>query len=187
MAKMLLIDAYRLDKTIEKYLLFAHLQFLNNNKEVLEQIKKSETEINHEIVWKLIGSKISALNRNEDLKLQIDNAYLKIHADYLKVVIEQLGNNCFDYSGKGSPIEITGKLNNGKYEITFSDTGRGMTEKQISEIGGFMQFNRNIYEQQGTGMGLILSKQIVNIFNGQFEIESELNKGTKVRITFPTA
>lgn len=186
MAKMLLVDAYRLDNTIEKYLLFAHLQFLNNNKEILVQIKQAGTQINANKIRNLIDNKISGLNRQRDLKLQIEDAHLKMHEDYLKVVIEQLGNNCFDYSEKGTPIEITGKRNNGTYELTFGDKGRGMTEKQISEIGGFMQFNRNIYEQQGTGMGLIISKQIVKIFNGSFRIESELSKGTMVQISLPS-
>jgi signal transduction histidine kinase len=187
MAKLLLENALRLNKTIEKYLLYTHLQFLNFSKDKLGNIKNSNSEISNQIVKSLIESKVTLLGRDNDLKLNIENSQIAIHTDYLDVLIEQIANNCFDYSLKGTPVEIIGKITGNKYELIFCDKGRGMSEKQIAEVGGFMQFDRNIYEQQGTGMGLSISKQIVKIFDGQFEIKSELGKGTTLQVSFPLA
>lgn len=132
---------------------------------------------------KIIFGNFSSNLRHDDLELNIDSAKLKIHESYLKLILEQISSNCFDYSKKGTKVKITGIAKNGSYELSFEDNGRGMTKKQISEIGAFMQFDRNIYEQQGTGMGLALTKNIVNIFQGDFKITSLPEKGTTVKIS----
>ncbi len=187
MSTMILENAQRLNKSIENYLLFAHLQFLNSNSKTIEQLKDQITTINDELVRNFILEKLSTAPREKDLILLIESAHLKIHANYLKIIIEQITSNCFDYSEPGTEVIISGVEDGNYYGLTFIDNGRGMNEKQISEIGGFMQFDRNIYEQQGTGMGLALTKNIVSIFNGKFEITSEISKGTQVEIVLPVS
>ena len=184
-SKMILEDARRLNRTIEKYLLFAHLQFLNQNLDKLGHIRYLTSEIDEDFIEAIFDTKLSLTGRKNDLVLHIEPAIIKINEDYLIIVIEQVGFNCFDYSDPGSQVIITGIAKDNKYTLMFSDHGRGMTEKQIAAIGGFMQFDRNIYEQQGTGMGLVISKKIANIFEADFSITSEPQQGTTVKISFP--
>ncbi|MFA7418347.1 MAG: hybrid sensor histidine kinase/response regulator [Melioribacteraceae bacterium] len=186
MANYILENARRLDKTIEKYLLYAHLQFLNSNADLLSSAKKSSTNLDVNLVTNIVSIRANSYNRLEDLTLDLTPALLKIHPEYLKIIIEQIGNNCFDYSYKGSHVNISSQYNESSYILFFKDEGRGLTEKQISEIGGgFTQFERTIYEQQGTGMGLAISKRIVEMFGGKFVVKSELKKGTTVTIELP--
>ncbi len=64
--------------------------------------------------------------------------------------------------------------------FTIKDHGRGMTKDQINSIAALAQFERSVYEQQGVGMGLVISKKIIEIHDGIFEIESVVNEGTKI-------
>ena len=79
---------------------------------------------------------------------------------------------------------ITGAL-----EQTFSlhviNTGRGMTQEQIAKIGPHMQFEREKYEQQGAGLGLIIAKRLTELNGGTFSITSTPGKETRATVTFP--
>ena len=62
---------------------------------------------------------------------------------------------------------------------------RGMSN--IAANGAYTQFNRMIHEQQGVGLGLIISKRIIELHDGDFSIESHENKGTTVTFSLPIA
>lgn len=68
--------------------------------------------------------------------------------------------------------------------ISITDNGRGMTPEQISSIGVYMQFNKNLHDQQGSGLGLIIAKKITKLHRGEFIIESSLQEGTKINLIF---
>jgi signal transduction histidine kinase len=63
------------------------------------------------------------------------------------------------------------------------DNGSGMNENQIASIGNFMQFERTKFEQQRAGLGLTISRKLVEFYCGKFKIESVPRKQTIVRIT----
>jgi len=60
-----------------------------------------------------------------------------------------------------------------------------MSDEHLSSIGAMVQFERDIYEQQGIGLGLIISRKVVELHDGKFTIESTVGKGTKITFTLP--
>jgi signal transduction histidine kinase len=60
-----------------------------------------------------------------------------------------------------------------------------MTQEQIGKIGPHMQFEREKYEQQGAGLGLIIAKRLTELNGGTFSITSTPGKETRTTITFP--
>jgi signal transduction histidine kinase len=60
-----------------------------------------------------------------------------------------------------------------------------MSAEQIAEIGAYQQFERKLYEQQGSGLGLIISKRLAQLLGGQLTIESTPDKETTVKVFLP--
>jgi signal transduction histidine kinase len=68
-----------------------------------------------------------------------------------------------------------------KATLTVSDSGSGMTPDQI------WQFNRAVFEQQGSGLGLALVKGIIEASGGTFGLRSAPGQGTTVSATWPVS
>ncbi len=72
-------------------------------------------------------------------------------------------------------------------EIIIADTGVGIPKEQLPKIfDRFYQVDgSHTREQEGTGIGLSLTKELVELHKGKIEVESEEGKGTTFRISFP--
>ena len=82
-------------------------------------------------------------------------------------------DNAFKFSEDGKKVSVEAFNNKKTLHIRIIDQGRGLTPDQIARVGAHMQFDRKFYEQQGAGMGLIISKRLVELHGGSFKIESE--------------
>ena len=65
------------------------------------------------------------------------------------------------------------------------DRGRGMTADQIANLGAYMQFERKLYEQQGSGLGLVLAQRLTQLASGYLTIDSILHQETTVHLSLP--
>jgi len=77
---------------------------------------------------------------------------------------------------------------NNAVTITVSDTGIGIAAKDIPKVlKPFGQARLDAYKaHEGTGLGLSLSKLLVELHGGTLELESELGNGTTATVWFPT-
>ena len=69
--------------------------------------------------------------------------------------------------------------------MTFHDQGRGMTPAQIVNVGAYVQFDRKLHEQQGSGLGLTIVSRLAELHGGSFEVESTPGEYTLVTIKLP--
>jgi signal transduction histidine kinase len=107
-----------------------------------------------------------------------------MNTDLEKVVVE-IVSNAFKFSTAQTPVEVRSRVHNQHWRITVRDQGRGMTPKQISQIGAYMQFDRRLYEQQGLGLGLSLSRRLVELYGGELHIHSVHEQETTVTMDVP--
>ncbi len=109
-------------------------------------------------------------------------------ADLLGSVIRNLLSNSIKFSSVGSVVQIIGKHLNDFNEIVVSDTGVGMSREQLSSL--FLLENPRstpgTLNESGTGLGLLLCKEFVEINKGSLQVNSIAEKGTQVRFTVPS-
>ena len=173
-------NAKRLFRLIHNYLLFARLE-LKPTKEP----GRSELT-NPEEVCEWVGKKVAAgYHRENDLSVNAGRITITITEPEFAKIVEELTDNAFKFSRSGTKVSITGSFVNGGYQFTISDYGCGMSAENIKKIGAYMQFDRKMQEQQGSGLGLIISKRIVELFKGTLEVSSVEGQGTTVTVIVP--
>lgn len=123
-------------------------------------------------------------NREADLKLSLEDGLVPVPSHRWQKIVEELIDNAFRYSLPDQPVTVKSTVNDQQLVIEIKDCGRGMTGEQIANLGAYMQFDRRIYEQQGTGLGLTVAKRLVEFYGGILTIDSTPVTGTTVYITF---
>lgn len=126
-------------------------------------------------------------------KQGLHNVYVRGDALRLQQTFMNVISNSIKYTGEDGEIniEVTEKPSSqariGCYEFVIADNGKGMTEDFLQRI--FEPFERaedvRISKIQGTGLGLTISRNVIQLMGGDIQIKSELGEGTVVTITVP--
>ena len=109
----------------------------------------------------------------------------------LKQILINLITNAIKYTEEGY-VKVSGELIEDSdigpdtLVITISDTGRGIPEeKKQSLFKSFFQVNPLMDKKKGFGLGLAITKNLVQLMKGKLDIESEVNKGSKFIVKLP--
>ena len=107
--------------------------------------------------------------------------------DRLEQVLWALLDNAVKYSPAGSPIDVAIEGSDGRLTITVVDRGGGMD--QATRERAFDQFYRSDQARKlapdGSGVGLYAANGLMRAMDGSVEIDSELGRGTSVRLGIP--
>jgi len=112
-----------------------------------------------------------------------------IKADPAKVkrVLYNLVSNAIKFTPEGGHVTIDARLEDGSVAISVTDTGIGISEEDQGRI--FTLFGQldssHTREHEGTGVGLVLSKKLVELHGGRIWVESELGRGSTFTFTLP--
>jgi two-component system, cell cycle sensor histidine kinase PleC len=122
--------------------------------------------------------------------LEIAEDLPDIEADELKVkeIIYNLLSNAVKFTPEGGQIGMRAKKADAEIEIVVWDTGVGIAPENMEKIfEGFFRVDTPYSRiTEGTGLGLPLSRKLVELHGGKLSVESEgLNKGTSIRFTLP--
>lgn len=118
------------------------------------------------------------INLNENLPL------VSIDRDRIEQVIINILSNSIKYTLPGGKIRISTEDDSKYIKIIVEDTGIGIPKEDLPRIcERFYRVDKaRSRKQGGTGLGLSIAKEILEQHNGRIEIQSELDKGTKVSI-----
>ncbi|MGA2587091.1 MAG: PAS domain-containing sensor histidine kinase [Candidatus Aminicenantales bacterium] len=125
-----------------------------------------------------------------EMLLEIAEDLPNIEADELKTkeIIYNLLSNAVKFTPEGGKIGMRAKKADSEIEVVVWDTGVGIAPENMEKIfEGFFRVD-TAYSRvtEGTGLGLPLSKKLVELHGGKLSVESEgLNRGTAVRFTLP--
>jgi signal transduction histidine kinase/CheY-like chemotaxis protein len=105
----------------------------------------------------------------------------------LKQVVLNLLTNAVKFTPDGGSVTIWAQRHGSQIEITVTDTGIGIAEADRERIfESFQQGGRGPSREEGTGLGLTLSRRIVELFGGRMWLESEVGRGSKFGFSLPT-
>lgn len=144
---------------------------LENVSEIAEDIKK------HFLFRARQEGKEICLSGNEDISLFCDR-------NWITEAISNLVKNALDHTEKGGVIRIEWRAFTSIVQITVTDNGSGIHPEDLHHI--FKRFYRSRFSKdtQGIGLGLSLTKAIVEAHSGTIEVDSTLGTGTSFIINF---
>ena len=126
----------------------------------------------------------SLSNEGMTLDMRWEPGEIYVEPDLFKTLMINLVDNARKASRKGSVIELYGKAEDGGYALYVRDHGSGMKKEELSKITEpfYMIDKSRSRAQNGAGLGLALCQRIAELHGTKLEYDSELGKGTTVRI-----
>ena len=113
---------------------------------------------------------------------------LYIDEDKIDKILSNILSNALKFTKKGGSINVKTCVTGNNVEISVSDNGIGIPKDQLDKIfDRFYQVDNKLSkEYEGTGVGLSLTKELVELHKGKVFVESEEGKGSTFIITLPT-
>jgi len=185
MAERIFKNGKRLNRLIENFLIYAQIEILKMDYQKIEQLRKNVTVSVERLIDSSACQRAYEAERTGDLALSLAPGNVMMSPEYFAKLFEELFDNALRYSKKGSAIDVESELVGTEYILRIRDRGRGLTNDQILGIGAYMQFERKVYEQQGSGLGLTVAKRLAEIHGGFMKLESEYGQGTTVTVSLP--
>ncbi len=111
-----------------------------------------------------------------------------IDADPLrfKQILYNLLSNAIKFTPRGGSISVTARAIDGQLQLTVADTGVGIREEDLPNLfRDFGQFGAMSARDGGTGLGLSLTKKLVELHAGSISVESELGVGSSFTVRIP--
>jgi signal transduction histidine kinase len=102
-------------------------------------------------------------------------------------VLQNLITNAIKFTKVGGSISIKAVAENDTLNVAVSDEGIGMNEEQINNLFKLDKpaSKRGTEGEVGTGLGLIICKEFIELHNGKIWAESTLGKGTNFQFSIP--
>ena len=186
--QQVLIDraAHRLVRLQE---LLRDLLALGALKDRLPQHKKTELNLPELVrrVAEIIQPEAEARGVTVTLSLPETPLLFRTTEEDIQRLVGNLLENAVKYTAQGGQVSLTLRPDDSRITLIISDSGIGISPEAMPHI--FEEFYRaaNVKEiaTEGTGLGLSLVKRIVDLYQGQVGVESELGRGTTFTVTLP--
>ncbi|HEY4723428.1 MAG TPA: ATP-binding protein, partial [Anaerolineae bacterium] len=185
LADLMYQSAERLNRLVQNSLLYALLAVFRSDDKALAQMRASSTTGAGSVIEATARRVANRAEREADLSVDAQSTRASILEEHFVKIVEELADNAFKYSKAGSSVQVTSFNQDHYFQLWITDSGHGMSAEQIANVGAYAQFDRKLYEQQGTGLGLVLAQQLAEIYEGELSIDSKPGGPTTVRVILP--
>ena len=116
-----------------------------------------------------------------------DEMIVYLDKDKIEKIFTNILSNAFKFTPDGGRIGANVNRDNGYLKVSITDSGIGIPKEKLARIfDRFYQVDgSHTREQEGTGIGLSLTKELVELHKGKIEVESEEGKGTTFTVSLP--
>jgi PAS domain S-box-containing protein len=133
--------------------------------------------------------KHTARNKKIEFSYEIENL-LFVNADknMLSTIVRNLVSNSIKFTNNGGKIVLTARNNSNCVEISIKDTGIGIDKENMDKLFRIDKSinRRGTANEEGSGLGLLLCKEMVEKHGGKIIVESEVSRGTTFTLTIPS-
>lgn len=145
-----------------------------NLKEITEQIYKLQ--------------ETNAVNKRVQLVFNFkEDIYVKADKTSIDIVLRNLIDNAVKFTSAGGKVEINLRDKKNKVEISVEDSGVGMEKEDMENIFRMEKQTVSIgtNNEKGTGLGLVVCKELIEKMDGEIKVSSEIGKGSKFTVILP--
>ncbi|GAA4713802.1 MEDS domain-containing protein [Brevibacillus fulvus] len=137
-----------------------------------------------EEVLSVMRVKARTQNINLDVKLDLPvNLLLRCNANGFKLIVSNLLSNAIKYSDEGGTVRFTAYATDKHLTMIVEDNGIGMNQEQVNML--FRKYGKINEEKSGQGIGLFMVKKLIENFEGEIEVDSQLYVGTTFTVLLP--
>jgi two-component system phosphate regulon sensor histidine kinase PhoR len=176
----------RLDSLAEDLLTLAQLESANPN------LQLDDVDLRHFLSEVLRDWERKLAAKQLNIIIDVPPDFPRIRADRVRLqeALYNLVDNALKYSRQRGEIRLIARRRDGETELSVNDNGVGIAKEDLPRI--FERFYRadkarSSENVHGTGLGLAIVKHIAQLHGGRVEAESELQKGTTIRLVLPSA
>ncbi|MBT7356401.1 MAG: hypothetical protein HN809_08380, partial [Rhodospirillaceae bacterium] len=137
---------------------------------------------------RLVGPNAENVDVTVSSSIVVDTPPVRGDERRIKQIMLNILSNAVKFTPAGGKVYVDSSLNdNGSLTIVIGDNGIGMDKDELTKaLSKFGQVNAGMdREQEGTGLGLPLSKKLMELHGGTLDVESTKGEGTLVTLTFP--
>lgn len=169
-------------KLLENLLLWSQIQ-LGQMKCNIEEV--SITEIINETL-----SQLSTMAEIKNIEINVISSMdiiTKVDRFMFATVMRNLVTNAIKYTPKRGMISISSNIINNKLHVSVNDNGVGIKTEDFSKIFSITEkyTKQGTEQEEGSGLGLILCKEFIDLHKGEIWVESEIGEGSTFRYTIP--
>lgn len=183
---MIKICSLRLKRVLDNTRLINKLQTLTPDGSLYTFFTTGHTGLTAEVMDKQLQTVLYRQGLAILSQTNMVAAQVRLSEENLRLVLDELLDNAIKFTEKAQPIQIQGTIKGTNYCLTITNHGRAFKKDDIARIAPYTQFDRELYEQQGLGLGLSLVNKILELNEGTLSIES-VDGQTTVSLCFPLA
>ena len=121
-----------------------------------------------------------------DFKFNPTTEFILCDKNLMETILRNLVSNAIKFSDEGSKLIISAVDKNSKCEFSIKDFGKGLTEKQMTDIKSGNSFTtKGTAQENGHGLGLQLVQEFLKKQNSELEVESSLGEGSRFYFSVP--
>ncbi len=144
-------------------------------------------------IKKLIDNTIGFIEfkaMNKDIKIENrvrENLFVYADQNMLTSVLQNLLTNALKFNYPGGKVTISARISNGFVEVSIHDTGVGISQENLDKLFRIDVHHTTVgtSEERGTGLGLILCKELIERNHGKIWCESKKGEGSTFTFTVP--
>ena len=154
------------------------------------KIQKKVTKFELSELFREVKVLLSGIAAKKQIKIIIepaDGIFISADRNMIFSVIQNLVSNSLKFTNENGSIVLSAEVKEDNVIVKVKDFGIGMTDEQLDSLFKLDSQVSGVGTQgeKGSGFGLLLCKQFVEINNGELEVESTVNEGATFSITLP--